>query len=110
MKIRKQKYLLKIITGVMVGVFLFFQFITIRHYQLFHSEEKKQNFWSENHHSESCFICHTQGEVFCFLGFSFDFFSKGKEIFLPIFDFENQGIVKKINFKIFSRGPPLDFE
>lgn len=60
MRLRKHYILHSAIALLMVGIYVFSQWIVADHQKL-HATETKQK---DIHHSDNCFICHTQDTVF----------------------------------------------
>lgn len=100
----------KTIALLMVGLLMFSQLIILQHYKEFHSDEEThhQEDKTENHHSDTCFICHTQATAFILSDFSFNIREPHSEIQTKHLFFNVLKIFKKVNYQYSGRAPPFE--
>lgn len=101
----------KTIALLMVGLLMFSQLIILQHYKEFHSNEETHNQEdkSDNHHSDTCFICHTQATAFILSDFNFNIKEPHSEIQDKHLFFNVLKIFKKVNYQYSGRAPPFVF-
>lgn len=101
----------KTIALLMVGLLMFSQLIILQHYKEFHSNEEThhQEDKTENHHSDTCFICHTQATAFILSDFSFSIRDPHSETQTKHLFFNILKIFKKVNHQYSGRAPPFVF-
>lgn len=111
MRTIKHNLFQKTIALLMVGLLMFSQLIILQHHKEFHSHEEihNQEHKKDKHHTDTCFICHTQATAFILSDFSFsirEYYSKiqGKYLFFNILK-----IFKKANYQYSGRAPPFAF-
>lgn len=104
----KHKIFRDAIAFALVALLMFSQFITLDHYREFHSEEHTHSHHDkqEKHHSESCFICHTQATYFILSDFDFSFQQNFKTDYEKAVYFYHTEIAQEVSSLYSGRAPP----